>query len=125
MRFFTERRWRHEAPESSNDAARRRRRGYRPTAARNHGLARARAVDQRIAQVIGKDTKLKSLELGVQTVNNEDNWNRMSLLGPDQPVPPENSPFKAFDRVFKDFATTPDAAAKAIERDKTVLNAVS
>lgn len=89
------------------------------------GWANGISVDQRIAQVIGTGNKLKSLELGVQTGNNEDNWNRMSLLGPDQPVPPENSPFKAYERLFKDFAATPDAAAKAIERDKTVLDAVS
>lgn len=89
------------------------------------GWANGISVDQRIAQVIGTQTKLKSLELGVQTGGNEDNWNRMSLLGPDQPLPPENSPFKAYERLFKDFAATPDAAAKAIERDKTVLNAVS
>lgn len=89
------------------------------------GWANGISVDQRIAQVLGNDTKLRSLELGVQTGGNEDNWNRMSLLGPDQPVPPENSPFKAYDRLFKDFSATPDAAAKAIERDKTVLDAVS
>lgn len=89
------------------------------------GWANGISVDQRIAQVIGTGNKLKSLELGVQTGNDENNWNRMSLLGPDRPLPPENSPFKAFDRLFKTFAATPDAAAKAIERDKTVLNAVS
>lgn len=89
------------------------------------GWANGISVDQRIAQVIGMQTKLKSLELGVQTGGNEDNWNRMSLLGADQPLPPENSPFKAYERLFKDFAATPDAAAKAFERDKTVLNAVS
>jgi hypothetical protein len=89
------------------------------------GWANGISIDQHIAQVIGKGTKLQSLELGVQSGNDENNWNRMSLLGPDQPVPPENSPFKAFDRVFKDFAATPDAAAKAIARDKTVLDAVS
>jgi hypothetical protein len=89
------------------------------------GWANGISVDQRIAQVIGSETKLRSLELGVQTGNDENNWNRMSLLGPDQPLPPENSPFKAYERLFKDFAATPDAAAKAIARDKTVLDAVS
>jgi hypothetical protein len=89
------------------------------------GWANGISVDQRIAQVIGTQTKLKSLELGVQSGNDENNWNRMSLLGPDQPVPPENSPFKAYDRLFKDFAATPAAAAKAVERGTTVLDAVS
>lgn len=89
------------------------------------GWANGISVDQRVAQVIGGETKLKSLELGVQNGGNEDNWNRMSLLGPDQPVPPEGSPFKAYERLFKDFAATPDAAGAAVERDKTVLHAVS
>ncbi len=89
------------------------------------GWANGISVDQRIAQIIGTKTKLKSLELGVQTGSDENNWNRMSLLGPDQPLPPENSPFKAYERLFKDFAATPDAAAKAIERGTTVLDAVS
>ncbi|MES1183412.1 MAG: DUF1552 domain-containing protein, partial [Myxococcales bacterium] len=46
------------------------------------GWANGISVDQRIAQVIGTQTKLKSLELGVQSGNDENNWNRMSLLGP-------------------------------------------
>jgi len=89
------------------------------------GWANGISVDQRVAQVIGGETKLRSLELGVQTGNDENNWNRMSLLGPDQPVPPENSPFKAYDRIFKDFASMPDAAGKALARNKTVLDAVA
>jgi hypothetical protein len=37
------------------------------------GWANGISVDQRIAQVLGQSTKLKSLELGVQTGGNEDN----------------------------------------------------
>ena len=89
------------------------------------GWANGISVDQHIANVIGSETKFKSLELAVQPGNNENNWNRMSLLGPDQPVPPEMNPFKAYDRLFKDFAATPADANLAVERDKTVLGAVA
>jgi hypothetical protein len=89
------------------------------------GWANGPSVDQRIAQAIGADTKLKSLELAVQPGNDENNWNRMSLLAADQPVPPESSPYKAFDRLFKDFAAKPADAAKAVERGHVVLDGVA
>ncbi len=88
------------------------------------GWANGISVDQRVAQVIGGETPFRSLELGVQTGGNENNWNRMSLLGPDQPVPPENSPYVAYDRLFSDFHLTPDEAALREARDGVVLDAV-
>jgi hypothetical protein len=89
------------------------------------GWANGISVDQRIAQVIGSETKFRSLELAVQPGDTENNWNRMCLLGPDQPVPPESSPFKAFERVFKDFSADPATADKTTERNKVVLRGVA
>lgn len=88
------------------------------------GWANGISVDQHIANVIGSETPFRSLELGVQSGNNENNWNRMSLLGPDQPVPPESNPYRAFDRIFGDFNLSPDEAKLRNEREHVVLNAV-
>lgn len=89
------------------------------------GWANGISVDQRIAQEIGGETPFRSLELSVQSGNNENNWNRMSLLGPDQPVPPEQSPYKAYDRVFSDFSSSPDQAALQEQRQRVVMGAVA
>lgn len=88
------------------------------------GWANGISVDQRIAQVLGEQTPFRSLELSVQSGNNENNWNRMSLLGPDRPIPPEQSPFKAYDRLFSDLDASPAEAALKNERSKVVVDAV-
>ena len=89
------------------------------------GWANGVSVDQRIAQSIGQTTPFQSLELGVLSSSGENNWTRMSLTGPDQPVPPENNPYKAFDRIFSDFSADPDKAALDNQRQRVVLSAVS
>ncbi len=89
------------------------------------GWANGISVDQRIAEVLGTETKFRSLELAVQPGGTENNWNRMSLLGPDRPVAPEASPYKAFERLFKDFSAEPSAASKAVERQQVVLRGVA
>lgn len=88
------------------------------------GWANGISVDQRIAEEIGGETPFRSLELGVQTGGNENNWNRMSLLGPDQPLPPEQSPYAAYDRIFSGLDVSPDEALIREQRDKVVLDAV-
>ncbi|MDX2052498.1 MAG: DUF1552 domain-containing protein [Polyangiaceae bacterium] len=91
------------------------------------GWANGISVDQHIAQVIGTQTKFRSLELSVQSGSNGDNWNRMSYAAPDQPVPPEQSPYVAFDRIFTGFTpsgTGPTAADQLlVQRRKEVLGA--
>jgi hypothetical protein len=58
------------------------------------------SVDQRIAQVIGRETRLRSLELAVQAGRDATNWSRMSYLGPNQPLPPQDDPYAVFERLF-------------------------
>jgi hypothetical protein len=87
------------------------------------GWASSISVDQRIANVIGAGTPLRSLELGVQ-VTSADNWSRMSYLGNDQPVPPESDPARAYARLFSDFHTDPAVLARLRARRKSVLDAV-
>lgn len=57
------------------------------------------SLDQHIANSIGGATPFRSLELGVQVRKNDVN-SRISYQGPAQPLPPENSPYAVFDRLF-------------------------
>jgi len=88
------------------------------------GWANGISVDQRIATLVGSSTHLRSLELGVQ-VGTADNWGRMSYLGPDQPVPPEDNPARAYLRLFGGAsASAPGDLAHLRARRKSVLDAV-
>lgn len=81
------------------------------------------SVDQAIANAIGAQTRFRSLELGVQ-VRSATVWSRMSYLGPDQPVPPEDSPYNVFDRVFGDLGDDPLGVEEQRLKRHTVLDAV-
>lgn len=88
------------------------------------GWAAGPSVDQRIADVLGNDTNLRSLELGVQ-VGVADNWGRMIYRTEDQPLPPEDEPKAVYDRVFSDLHTDPAELARVRERRASILDAVS
>lgn len=73
----------------------------------NGGWANGISVDQEIANKIGAGTKFRSLELGVMAGlggvpggNPVSVWTRMCYAGANMPLHPENSPSKAFSRVF-------------------------
>lgn len=87
------------------------------------GWAGGISVDQAIANHVGASTRLKSLELGVQ-VHGATVWSRMSYLGPNQPIPPENDPEKVFERLFSDFDISPADLVKRERRRKSVLDLV-
>ena len=88
------------------------------------GWANGISVDQRVAAALGSGTRLRSLELGVE-VGTADNWGRMSYLGPDQPVPPEESPERAYARLFGAArASSPEDMARLRARRRSVLDAV-
>lgn len=89
------------------------------------GWANGPSVDQKIAQVIGQTNPFPSLELGVLSGDGENPWTRMSLAGPDQPIPPERSPYNAFDRIFGNFQADPEQAALQNKRQQMVLSAVA
>jgi hypothetical protein len=94
----------------------------------NGGWANGPSVDQRIAQEIAKTvtTKLKSLELGVQSDlgGGATNWSRMCYAGPDQPLPPESNPAQTFMRVFGDLTAGSGEADKLRAQRKSVLDGV-
>jgi Protein of unknown function (DUF1552) len=87
------------------------------------GWASGPSVDQRIADVIGSETKLRSLELGVQ-VGDADNWGRMCYRAGNQPLPPEDDPAAVYASVFADLHTDPAVLAAERERQRSILDAV-
>lgn len=87
------------------------------------GWAAGPSVDQRIAEAIGNETKLRSLELGVQ-VGEADNWGRMCYRASDQPLPPEDDPGAVYARVFAELHTDPTVLEKERNRRRSILDAV-
>lgn len=88
------------------------------------GWADGISVDQRAANVIGVDTPLKSLELGVRALEN-DVQGRISYAGPGQPLPPMNQPLEVYNRLVQTpgFSDVP-VADPLLARRKSVLDAV-
>lgn len=87
------------------------------------GWASGPSVDQRIAEVLGGETKLPSLELGVQ-VGRADNWGRMCYRASDQPLPPEDDPKAVYSRVFAELHTDPEVLERLRHRRASILDAV-
>jgi hypothetical protein len=61
----------------------------------------APSIDQTIANVVGRETRFRSLEVGVRPEQG------LSYNGPDSRNPPESSPRKVFDRLFGSGFTAP------------------
>lgn len=80
-------------------------------------------VDQHIAAVVGQTNKFASLEFGVE-VKTSLPRGRMIYAGPNQPIPPEDSPWKAFNRIFAGIGDDDPEAVKLRARRQTVLDAV-
>jgi hypothetical protein len=87
------------------------------------GWAAGPSVDQRIADAIGGETKLPSLELGVQ-VGSADNWGRMCYRASNQPLPPEDDPSAVYARVFAELHTDPALLERRRLRRQSILDAV-
>lgn len=87
------------------------------------GWADGISVDQAIADVIGNQTKFRSLEFGVY-VFGANVGSRISYRGPAQPIPPENDPEAAYNRIFGDFSADPAEQLRRIAERRSVLDAV-
>jgi hypothetical protein len=88
------------------------------------GLAGGISVDQTIAGIVGTGTKLKSLELGVESGSAGTVWGYTSYSGPGQPLPPDNNPASVFTRVFSMLGTSTTDAQRLAAQRKSVLDAV-
>ena len=87
------------------------------------GFAGGASFDQVIAQKIGNQTKLASMEFGV-SVHNANSWSRMSFSGPGTPMPPVDDPKLAYTRIFGDFNADPAGAKRLAAERHLVLDSV-
>lgn len=87
------------------------------------------SLDQYLAEKIGSETKLRTIECGIQVIHYSMDQSALSYRGPLQPIPAENSPYVVFDRLFRGFtepsATVSPEAIERLDDRKSVLDAVS
>jgi hypothetical protein len=79
-------------------------------------------IDQHIADAIGRDTPLRSLELGIQDINSASNscqfgWsciymNTLAWQTPTSPLPMAVNPQSVFERMFGDVGSAEERAAR-------------
>ena len=79
-------------------------------------------IDQHIADAIGGDTPLRSLELGIEDINSSSNscqfgWsciymNTLAWRTPTAPLPSEMNPQSVFERMFGDVGSAEERAAR-------------
>ncbi len=79
------------------------------------------SLDQRVAAELGGETRFRSLELGSRA-ENRDAAGFLSYAGPGQPIPAENRPRVAFERLFGE-ADAEAVARRRLDR-RSVLDAV-
>ncbi|MFO0617947.1 MAG: DUF1552 domain-containing protein [Polyangiaceae bacterium] len=94
-------------------------------------LATGISVDQYLGSRIGKETKLRTIELGVAVQPFSEDTACLSYANPLSPMYPENSPYSAFGRLFKGYTDpvaavgpTPEELVRKADR-KRVLDAVT
>jgi hypothetical protein len=90
------------------------------------GTAGGPSIDQVLAKSIGNDTKLRSLELGVQSTTSdlEPMVLRMSYGGPGDPRTPLDDPKQVFTRLFGDTQGSQAAIEALRNQRRSVLDAV-
>ena len=96
--------------------------GVHPRKTRGADIRNGMSVDQMLAETIGRDAPLPSLELGLQDVRMAGGCdsgyscaysNTISWSSPTTPLPYENNPSRVFSRLFGDGDTT-DPAVRAV-----------
>ena len=90
-------------------------------------------IDQHIADAIGGDTPLRSLELGIEDINSASNscqfgWsciymNTLAWKTPTSPLPMEVNPQSVFERMFGDVGSAEERAAR-LKAKASILDSV-
>jgi len=92
-------------------------------------LATGISIDQFLAPRIGAETKLKTLECGIQVEAYSSDNAALSYHGSLSPIMAESSPYRVFNRLFRDFhepsSTANVAATESLTDRKNVMAAVS
>jgi hypothetical protein len=108
--------------------------GAHPKKTEGADIHNGTSVDQMVAQELGRETPLPSLELGLEDVRMVGNCdsgyscaysNTISWSSPTKPLPYETNPRGVFERLFGDGETT-DAAVRAMRarEDRSILDFV-
>jgi hypothetical protein len=107
--------------------------GVRVKHTESSDLRAGRTMDQYAADVLGRDTALRSLELALEpnfTVGACEGGysctyiNTFSWAAPDRPLPMETNPAVVFERLFGDGGGTESRLAR-MRRDRSILDAVN
>lgn len=93
-------------------------------AGQSAGWAGGISLDQLVANTFGDQTPYGSLELGV-AVQGSTVSSRISYRGAGQPLPPENSPYAAYQRLFGDALADPQMVQRRADRRRSVLDSVT
>lgn len=90
------------------------------------GYASGISIDQYIANRVAGDTPYKSLEVGVRADHHAgaEVMTRLSYLGSDQPLPPQNDPVELYKALFADQMTQPGKLDDINLRRQSVLDSV-
>ncbi len=82
----------------------------------------AQTIDQHVADALGRDTPLRSLELGIENINSASNscqfgWsciylNTLAWATATSPLPVEMNPQSVFERMFGDIGSAEERAAR-------------
>jgi hypothetical protein len=86
------------------------------------GSAGGISVDQFIAKQLGQSTPFPTLQFGVQIGETQTGWQRVSYLGPHQPVQPDEDPFHAFTRIFAGSSGSPEQQAQILTRRHSLID---
>ena len=86
-----------------------------------HSMATGISVDQFIAERMATKVKFRTLECGVQVEPYNKDYASLSYSGPLQPIVPENNPYRVFDRLFRNFSTQDNPAAREHLADRQRL----
>jgi hypothetical protein len=98
------------------------------------GLRAGESIDQIAAKILGQNTQLASLELATESVDSGATCGggkscvytgTISWAGPTSPLPMENDPSAAFERLFGDSETTDAGARRArMQKKSSILDSV-
>ncbi len=90
------------------------------------GYASGISIDQLIANHVAGDTPYKSLEFGIRADHHAgaEVMTRLSYLGSDQPLPPQNDPVEVYKALFADQMTKPGMLDEINLRRQSVLDSV-
>jgi len=94
-----------------------------PSSGGPHGWGSAQSIEQAVADVVGKSTPFRSLELGVQTGANHPG-SRISYLDAGFPLAPESSPHAMFESIFGSIGVDTETAAKLKAERISVIDTI-